>query len=104
MNSNWFPQLIANYCRAPVVKSLDPLISATGEACCQSLLHNILKVYGNPRATYSDNGSQFIKGALHEELKRRAVKRMYSPLYSPQSVGLNERMVKVVSVALKASD
>jgi transposase InsO family protein len=63
----------------------------------------VVKIFGGPRAVYSDNGTHFTGDVFPAELKQMGVKHFYAPIRHPSSVGLAERYVQVVLKGLRAA-
>lgn len=76
-------------------------VPANDGANALTLLEEIVKVFGLPRAVYSDNGSHFVQGVLAAYLKARGVRHYPAPKSHPSSVGLSERYVQLVLHALR---
>ena len=68
-----------------------------------SLLMEIVKMFGWPRAVYTDNGAHFVSGEFAKLLRMLAVIHIPAPKAHPQSVGLAERYVKLLVDGLKVT-
>jgi len=68
-----------------------------------SLLMEIVKQFGWPRAVYMDNGAHFVSGEFAKVLCRLSVNHIPAPKSHPQSVGLAEHYVKLLVDGLKVT-
>jgi transposase InsO family protein len=69
-----------------------PSFSKLSAAFAQIFINEIIAKYGPPRVLISDNGGEFVSGALNEVYKTMKVQRIVSAQYHPQSNGLVERL------------
>ena len=74
---------------------------AKGAQVLRFFKEHVVRHFGWPRASYSDNGRQFVFGDFPNEMKRQGVHMMYSPPGKPSSVGLAERYVRLVKEGLQ---
>ena len=68
-----------------------------------ALLLEIVKLFGGPRALYTDNGAHFVSGEFANLLKHLSVVHLPAPKSQPQSVGLAERYIKLLVDGLKVT-
>ena len=68
-----------------------------------SLLMEVVKQFGWPRAVYTDNGAHFVSGEFAKVLSKLSVIHLPAPKSHPQSVGLAERYVKLLVDGLKVT-
>jgi len=68
-----------------------------------ALLMRIVKLFGWPRAVYTDNGAHFVSGEFAKTLQNFHVVHLPAPKSHPQSVGLAERYVCLLVDALKVT-
>jgi hypothetical protein len=80
-----------------------PVRAATSVATLACFKEEVVKVFGWPRAVYSDNGSHFTGGVFPAELKDMRVHHFLSPIRYPSSVGLAERYVQIMLKGLQAA-
>jgi hypothetical protein len=74
----------------------EPRVAVVSAASWHIYEQNIVRIYGNPRVTYKNNGSHFTKGIFPVKLKDRAIRQVIAPITHPSSVGLAELVVKLV--------
>jgi len=67
------------------------------------LLMRVVKLFGWPRAVYTDNGAHFVQGEFAKTLQKFHVVRLPAPKSHPQSVGLAERYVRLLVDGLKVT-
>lgn len=74
----------------------------TGGDLVVLLDREILSIWGFPRATFSDNATQFSAGLFKGYMRNKAVKVMHPGPGSLSSVGLAENFVKFIKKGLQA--
>ena len=62
---------------------------------------DLSRTFGWPRSLYTDNGTHFAQGALPVLMKEVRVRHFPTPKTHPQSVGLSERYVQLITFSLR---
>ena len=79
-----------------------PVADSQGKSAV-ALLMRTVKLFGWPRAVYTDNGAHFVSGEFAKTLKDFHVVHLPAPKSHPQSVGLAERYVRLLVDGLKVT-
>ena len=79
-----------------------PLTSASSAQCAKAFLDGWVSIFGIPSRASSDNGASFTSKLWTDIHESFGTIVSYSPLYSPQSVGIIERQHKDLKASFRA--
>ena len=84
----------SRHCWARAVKA------NTGAEAVQAI-KDLSRIFGWPKSIYTDNGTHFAQGPLPVLLKEVGVRHFPAPKTHPQSIGLSERYVQLITFSLR---
>ena len=100
--SNGFNHILTIVCRTTRWLQAVPLQGATAAAVCDAFEENWIPMFGVPAKARTDNGVSFTSRLWTDLNSRINTIVAYSPLYSPQSVGLVERQHGTLKNSMRA--
>jgi transposase InsO family protein len=77
-----------------------PLQEATGYAVMSTWSRHWTPIVGWPLQTYTDNGSHFRNATVMTVFANHGTNMVFAPVSHPASVGLSERMVRMLKQQL----
>jgi hypothetical protein len=76
-------------------------VSADSQTVCEFWNKSLVPIFGWPECLYTDNGSHFANAEVKTLFESRGSEVTYAPISHPESVGLAERMVMLISSQLR---
>ena len=64
-----------------------PIPDKSAETICKAYVNNVYSIFGGSTRMLTDNGTEFRNNTMDEVCKKLGIKRVYSPVYTPQSNG-----------------
>ena len=64
-----------------------PIPDKSAESICKAYVNNVYSIFGGSTRMLTDNGTEFRNKTMDEVCSKLGIKRIYSPVYTPQSNG-----------------
>ena len=64
-----------------------PIPDKSAESICKAYVNNVYSIIGGSTRMLTDNGTEFRNKTMDEVCSKLGIKRIYSPVYTPQSNG-----------------